>query len=95
MTENSACEIFVDNRYVYSCRPSDSSITELFDTLSYNNVNNNQEYAYEFSNLIADYIINECVAYVEISDKESRNVYRVYADTIMRPEIENNQENNG
>lgn len=95
MTENSTCEIFVDNRYVYSCRPSDSSIAELFGTLSYNNVNNNQEYAYEFSNLIADYIVNECMAYVEISDKESRNVYRVYADTIMRPEIENNQENNG
>ncbi len=96
MTENTSCEVFVDNRYVYSCRPSDASISELSLALNYTNVGNNGEYDYEFSSLISNYIENECIAYVEITDKESRNVYRIYADSIVRnPSEDNNTEDNG
>ena len=93
ISENTACEIFVDNRYVYSCRPSDSSIAELTAALSFNSAEDSNEYEYEFSNLIANYITDKCVAYAEVSNKETRNVYRIYADAIIRPNIENIREN--
>lgn len=100
ITENTSCELFVDNRYVYSCRPSDASLNELTLATSYVNINNSNEYEYEVSNLISNYIENECTAYVEITDKESRSVYRVYANSIIRPlttnpAADNNTDNNG
>lgn len=89
LTENTSCEIFVDNRYIYSCRPSNSTITILKQLFS-----SNKEYEYSFSKLIANYIAEECKAYVEISDKESHNIYRVYADEIQQPETNNSDDNN-
>lgn len=82
VTKTSSCEMFVDNRYFYSCRFSDEVTEELINLAAYHSIEENDEYSFPFTYSLVSNGISMCKAYVEITNKDTHSIYRVYADTI-------------
>lgn len=74
--------IFIDNRLLYGIRSAvdSSNYTDLKTAISYQSGINNNENTYNTVTKFADMISKYGKAYVEIMDKNSGLVYRVYAN---------------
>ena len=95
VTSTSSCIMFLDNRYFYSCRfnNEDTTIIDLTNVLKeivdYHSIQETGEYNPEFTYKLLTNGINLCKAYVEITNRDTHNVYRLYADTIDTTNVEN------
>lgn len=86
-TTTSEYQMFVDNRFLYGCLFEENPTSEE-DTLkqigNYHNIEENNEYSYNFARALSQKIIDNCTAYVEVTDLVSHKVYRKYARNIQR-----------
>lgn len=86
-TTTSEYQMFVDNRFLYGCLFEENPTAEE-DTLkqigNYHSIEENNEYSYNFARALSQKIIDNCTAYVEVTDLVSRKVYRKYARNIQR-----------
>ena len=86
ITNTSSFEMFVDCRYFYGCFFDNAD--NLRDLAAYHSINNTQEYSYEFVYALIMTGINKCKAYVEITNADTHNIYRIYTDGIVTNEQE-------
>lgn len=82
VTGTSSCEMFIDNRYFYGCKLPEPVTEALRDILAYRSISDNNEHEPEFTYTLFESIAGECKAYVEITNKDTHNVYRIYANGI-------------
>lgn len=84
-TTTSSHSMFVDNRMLYGClfdtQVDSSTLKEIGN---YHSIYENNEDGYDFTWALSEKIINECTAYVEVTDKVSSKVYRKYIRNIER-----------
>ena len=88
ISNTSSCEMFVDNRYFYSCRFSSEVNNELSELANYHSINNTGEYEPDFTRKLLTEAMPLCTAYVEITNRDSRKIYRIYADSISLEGVE-------
>lgn len=88
VTNASACDMFLDNRYFYSCRFSQEVNDELKSLANYKSINNTGEYEPEFTYKLLTEGVALCKAYVEITNRDSHLTYRLYANTISLEGVE-------
>lgn len=93
-THASSCEIFLDNRYFYSCGLSDpdnqnGKVAALRTYANYHSNASTGEYDIYFTAALLAIFIEKCMAYVEITNKETNDVYRIYADSIRLAPVDN------
>lgn len=89
MAYTSTYEMFVDNRILYTCFFDSATNEELKTYGNYHNVEETDEYSFEFSRKLAEVMTATCTAYVEVTDKDSGKVYRKYATEITIQENDN------
>lgn len=82
VSNNSSCTIFLDNRYFYSCRFSDTINTRLKTIANYLSIGENNEYEPEFTYELITNGLPLCKTYVEITNRDTHITYRIYADNI-------------
>ena len=83
-TTTSQHTMFVDNRFLYGCvfDESPEETATLKEIGDYHNIEQTNEYGYNFTAALARKIVDTCTAYVEVTDMTSRKVYRKYARRI-------------
>lgn len=83
-TTTSQHTMFVDNRFLYGCvfDESPEETATLKEIGDYHNIEQTNEYGYNFTAALARKIIDTCTAYVEVTDMTSHKVYRKYARRI-------------
>ncbi len=91
VTETTSCEMFIDNRYFYGCRFPDETMNELRNIAGYHSIEDNKEYEFPFTYALVSCYTDLCKAYVDITNKDTHRIYRIYADNIMTDGVALNQ----